>query len=60
MPPTIRRVTVEVFDPASAREYDSFVKVKVDVTLRLTVSQSVSQSWCRAQSGVHDHIFIAV
>jgi hypothetical protein len=34
-PPTTRRVTVEVFDPASTR-------VKVKVTLRLTVSQSVS------------------
>jgi hypothetical protein len=30
---------------------DSLVKVKV--TLRLTVSQLVSQSWCRAQSGAN-------
>jgi hypothetical protein len=31
---------------------------EVKVTLRLTVSQSVSQSWCRAPSGAHDQIFI--
>jgi uracil-DNA glycosylase len=36
-PPTTRRFTVEVFEPASTR-----VKVKVKVTLRLTVGQSVS------------------
>jgi hypothetical protein len=34
--------------------------VKVKVTLRLTVSQSVSESWCRAPSGPHDQIFITV
>jgi hypothetical protein len=27
------------------------------VTLRLTVGQSVSNSWCRAPSGAHDQIF---
>jgi hypothetical protein len=32
--------------------------LKVKVTLRLTISQSVS--WCRAPSGAHDQIFIAV
>jgi hypothetical protein len=32
----------------------------VQVTLRLTVSQSVSQSWCQAQSGAHNQIFITV
>jgi hypothetical protein len=32
------------------------VKVKVEVTLRLTVSKS----WCRAPSGAHDQIFITV
>jgi hypothetical protein len=37
-PPPTRRVTVEVFDPASTRDW-FFVKVKI--TLRLTVSQSV-------------------
>jgi hypothetical protein len=35
-------------------------KVKVKVTLWLTVGQSVSQSWCRAPSGAHDQIFITV
>jgi hypothetical protein len=30
----------------------------VRVTLRLTVGQSVSQSWCRAPSGTHDQILI--
>jgi hypothetical protein len=30
------------------------------VTLQLTVGQSVSPSWCRAQSGAHDQIFILV
>jgi hypothetical protein len=38
----------------------SWVKVKVKVTLRLTVGQSVSKSWCRAPSGVHDQRFITV
>jgi hypothetical protein len=45
--------------------YNSFdnwlkVKVKVKVTLRPSVGQSVSNSWCRAQSGAHDQIFITV
>jgi hypothetical protein len=35
-------------------------QVKVGVTLQLTVSQSVSKSWCRALSGAHDQIFITV
>jgi hypothetical protein len=30
----------------------------VRVTLRLTVSQSVSQSWCRDPSGTHDEILV--
>jgi hypothetical protein len=38
-PPTTRRVTVEVFEPASTRVCNWS---KVKVTLRLTVSQSVS------------------
>jgi hypothetical protein len=41
-PPTTRRVTVEVFDPASTRCEGYIMTVKVKVTLRLTVSQSVS------------------
>jgi hypothetical protein len=32
------------------------IQVKVKVTLRLTVSQSVSKSWRRDPSGAHDHI----
>jgi ribosomal protein L30/L7E len=32
------------------------LKVKIKVTLLLTVSQS----WCQAQSGAHDQIFITV
>jgi hypothetical protein len=42
-PPTTRRVTVEVFDPASARvEFSdlSKIKVKVKVRLRLTVCRA--------------------
>jgi hypothetical protein len=35
-------------------------KVEVKITLRLTVSQSVSKSWCRAPSGTHDHVFITL
>jgi hypothetical protein len=38
--PTTRRVTVEVFDPASTQGIT--VEVQVQVTLRLTVCQSVS------------------
>jgi hypothetical protein len=42
-PPTARRVTLEVFFPASIRFLSARqVKVKAKVTLRLTVSQSVS------------------
>jgi hypothetical protein len=31
---------------------------KVKVKLQLTVSQSVCLSWCRAQVGAHDQIFL--
>jgi hypothetical protein len=34
--------------------------VRVRVTLRLTVSQSVCLSWCRAPSGAHDQILKSV
>jgi hypothetical protein len=44
--PTTRRVTVEVFDPASTRDWRIN---QVKVTLRLTISQSVS-------SGVEPHL----
>jgi hypothetical protein len=36
------------------------VKVKVKVTLRLTISQSVYLSWCRAPAGAHDQMFLLV
>jgi hypothetical protein len=36
------------------------LKVKFKVTLLLTVSQSVSKSWCRAPYGGHDQVFITV
>jgi hypothetical protein len=39
-PPTTRRFTVELFDPASTR-VTKLSEVEVEVTLRLTVSQSV-------------------
>jgi hypothetical protein len=34
-----------------------YLNLKVKVTLRLTVSQSVSKSWCRATSGAYVQIF---
>jgi hypothetical protein len=37
-----------------------YIFVRVRVTLRLTVSQSVSKSWWRAPSMTHDQIFITV
>jgi hypothetical protein len=68
-PPTTRRVTMEVFDPAFTRvgtcsnlscmecrsrshiaTDGQSVNVEFEVTLRLTVGQSVSKSWCRAPS----------
>jgi hypothetical protein len=36
------------------------VSQSVRVTLRLTVSQSVCLSWCRAPSGAHDQILVTV
>jgi hypothetical protein len=33
---------------------------RVKVTFRLTVSQSVSKSWCQATSGAHDQIFLTL
>jgi hypothetical protein len=34
--------------------------MKVKVTLRLMVSQSVSKCWCRAPSGARDQIFVTL
>jgi hypothetical protein len=56
LPPTTRRVTVEVFDPASTRTY-SLSQSQSHIA---TDGQSISKSWCRAPSGAHDQIFIAV
>jgi hypothetical protein len=55
-PPTTRKDTVELFDPASTRD-DLILKVKV--TLRLTVSQSVSLG-VEPHLGPHDQIFFTV
>jgi hypothetical protein len=64
LPRTTHRVTVEVFDPASTWVGIRLPSRKVKFTLRLmvgrSVSQSVSQPWCQAQSGAHDQIFITV
>jgi hypothetical protein len=46
------------FSPMNLRLIPWIQKVKV--TLRLTISQSVRKSWCRAPSGAHDHRFITV
>jgi hypothetical protein len=57
-PPATRRVTVEVFDPASRRGFSWIVKGTV-TPQRLTVSQSVSLG-VEPPSGAHDQIFITV
>jgi hypothetical protein len=62
-PPTTRRVTVEVFEPVSTPVYLEASQNKSQhhiATDGRSVSQSVSQSWCRAQSGAYDQIFITV
>jgi hypothetical protein len=61
-PPTTRRATVKVFDPASIRETaSSWLLIQSQSQSYIaTDGQSVSQSWCRAQSGSHDQIFIIV
>jgi hypothetical protein len=45
---------------SSSKDGSVFLCSQVKVTLRRTVSQSVSQSWCQAPSGAHDQIFITV
>jgi hypothetical protein len=56
-PPTTRRVTVEVFDPASTRVTALLSQSQSHIT---TDGQSVSKSWYRAPSGAHDQIFICL
>jgi hypothetical protein len=54
-PPTTRRAAVEVFEPAPTRETVYLtLRVRVRVTLRLTVGQSV------CLDGVHDLILVTV
>jgi hypothetical protein len=50
----------QIVSPNLALTTAATLSSQVKVTLRLTVSQSVSKSWCRAPSGVHDQIFITV
>jgi hypothetical protein len=45
---------------SATTSYDWLLKVKVKVTLRSTVSQSVSKSWCRAPCGAQDQLLLTV
>jgi hypothetical protein len=54
-PPTTRRATVEVFDPASTRDWLARSRSHI-----ATDGQSVSKSWCRTSSGAHDQIHITI
>jgi hypothetical protein len=47
-----------LLESANLNHLSSYLKVKV--TLRLTVSQSVSQSWCQAPLEAHDQILVLV
>jgi hypothetical protein len=58
-PLTTRRAKVEVFYPASTRD-GGVLKIKVKVTLRQTVSQSVSISRCQVHYGTCDQILFSV
>jgi hypothetical protein len=60
-PPTTRRVTVEVFDPASTWVVCLSISSHSHSQSHIaTDGQFVSKSWCRAPSGAHDQIFITV
>jgi hypothetical protein len=54
-PPATRRVMVKVFEPASTR-----VKPLISQSPIATDRQWISKSWCRASSGAHDQIFVAL
>jgi hypothetical protein len=58
LPPTIRRVTVEVFDPASTQDFQSLESQSQSYIA--TDGRSITKSWCRVPSGAHDQIFITV
>jgi hypothetical protein len=47
------------YSVGSLRKFNHWT-IPVKVTLRLTVSQSVSKSWCRAPFGAHDQILIII
>jgi hypothetical protein len=55
-----RAIILVSFQDAGKWQSACLCQVKVKVTLRLMVSQSVSKSWCRAPSGAHDQIFFTV
>jgi hypothetical protein len=46
-----------VLSPLSDTD-SALLRVKIKVTLRLTVSQSVCLSWCRAPAGAHDQLLL--
>jgi hypothetical protein len=60
-PPTTRRATVEVFDPASIRDKSllNWVEFELSFILRPTVSRPLSVG-IKHPSGVYDQIFIIV
>jgi hypothetical protein len=59
-PPTTRRVTVEVFEPASTRALSHSQSQSQIQSYIATDGQSVCLSWCLALSGAHDQKLITV
>jgi hypothetical protein len=60
IPQALSSIFVASYDSQGEGIRPRLHKVKVKVTLRLTISQSVSKYWCRAPSGAHGQIFITV
>jgi hypothetical protein len=57
-PPTTRRVTVGLFDPASTRVFSRLLCQSESESHIATDDQSISQSWCRAPMwGSWPHIY---